>query len=159
MISLIAAIGKNRELGKNNNLIWHLSEDLKFFKEITSNHKVIMGYNTYKSIGRPLPNRENIVLTHDKNKVSFEDIKVYDDIDELIKNEISEEEVFIIGGVSMYEYFLKYADRMYLTLIDAVDNEADVYFPEFNKEKWEEIILNEKKENNIEYKHVLYKRY
>ena len=122
MISIIAAIGKNGELGKNNDLIWRLPGDLKFFKETTLNHPVIMGYNTYLSIGKPLPKRKNIVIAKDVYEIDA-DITLYNDIDELINKEIKakEDEVFIIGGASMYNYFYPIADKMYLTLVDAED--------------------------------------
>ena len=158
MISLIAAIGKNGELGKNNDLIWNLPGDLKFFKEKTLNHTIIMGANTFLSIGRPLPKRKNVVITS-KNNINDNLAIVYNDIDELIKNEVyKDEEVFIIGGASMYDYFYSLADKMYLTLIDAEDKEADTYFPMIEKEKWNQTILDEKEENGINYKHVLFER-
>ena len=94
MISLIAAIGKNNELGKNNNLIWNLPNDLKFFKEKTLEHKIIMGLNTYNSIGKPLPRRKNIVITDKKIELPHE-VTVYYDMEKLIENEINDkEEVF-----------------------------------------------------------------
>ncbi len=158
MISLIAAIGQNGELGKNNKLIWNIPGDLKFFKNTTLNHKVIMGYNTYLSIGRALPNRDNIVLCHDLNLINDEHIKVYNNIDELIAKEINDEEVFIIGGASLYKYFYPLASRLYLTLIEKSDKEADVYFPEIDDNLWNKEIIDENNENDINYKHVLYRR-
>ena len=133
MISIIAAIGKNNELGKNNSLIWNLPGDLKFFKETTTNHSVIMGYNTYISIGKALPNRKNIVIVDDLKKISNDNLVIYDNMDELIQKELNNnEENFIIGGASLYNYFYNLADRMYLTLIDAEDKKADSYFPNIN---------------------------
>ncbi len=159
MISLIAAIGKNGELGKNNDLIWHIPGDLKFFKDTTINHKIIMGYNTYLSIGGHLPKRKNIVIVNDKTLINNETIFVYDNLEELISKEIhDDEEVFIIGGASMYNYFYDKADKMYLTLIDAEDKEADVYFPKIDEDKWSQTILGENSDNGINYKHVLFER-
>lgn len=159
MISIIAAIGRNGELGKNNSLIWDLPGDLKFFKEITSNHSVIMGLNTFLSIGKPLPNRKNIVLTDDLKKVNHEEIIKYDNIENLIRNELNNNsENFIIGGASLYNYFYNKADRMYLTLIDAEDEFADTYFPKINMSDWNQIILKENEDNGIFYKHVLFER-
>lgn len=159
MISIIAAIGKNLELGKNNDLIWHLPGDLKFFKETTLNHKVIMGLNTYNSIGKELPKRTNVVLTDDLKKVNNDNIIKYDNIDELIKKEINiDEEIFIIGGFSLYNYFYKLADRMYLTLIESEDNKADTYFPKINYYEWKQTLLGENEDNGIKYKHVLFER-
>lgn len=159
MISIIAAIGKNGELGKNNDLIWHLPGDLKFFKETTLNHPVIMGYNTYLSIGKPLPKRKNIVIAKDVYKIDA-DITLYNDIDELINKEIKtkEDEIFIIGGASMYNYFYPIADKMYLTLVDAEDKEADTYFPKIDESKWKKTLIKENEDNDIKYRHVLYER-
>ena len=152
--SIIAAIGKNNEMGKDNRLLWHLPSDLKFFKEITLNHTVIMGKNTYLSIGRPLPNRTNIVLSS-----SLEDDKVIvcKTLDE-IKNYINEdEEVFIIGGYSIYKTFLPLANKLYLTHVNQ-GFDADVFFPEVNYEEYTSEIIDEGIENNLEYKRVLYKK-
>ena len=152
--SIIAAIGKNNEMGKDNQLLWHLPSDLKFFKETTLNHTVIMGKNTYLSIGRPLPKRTNIVLSS-----SLEDDKVIvcKSLEE-IKNYINEdEEIFIIGGYSIYKTFLPLASKLYLTHINK-EFDADVFFPEVNYEEYTSEIIDEGIENNLEYKHVLYKR-
>ena len=159
MISIIAAIGKNGELGKNNNLIWHLPGDLKFFKEITTNHSIIMGLNTYNSIGKELPNRKNIVLTNDLNKIHNDKIIKYDNIENLIQDELNNEnENFIIGGASLYKYFYNLADRMYLTLIDGEDESADAYFPKIDYTKWKQTTIKENEDNGIKYKHVLFER-
>lgn len=159
MISLIAAIGKNFELGKNNDLIWKLKEDLQFFKNTTMNKTVIMGFNTYKSIGKCLPNRRNVVLSKNKEDVKDINVIVYDNIDELINKELNNnQENFIIGGASLYNYFYNLADRMYLTLIEDTDSAADVYFPKIEDIKWHKQILANKCENGIKYSHVLYER-
>lgn len=159
MISIIAAIGKNRELGKNNSLIWYLPGDLKFFKDITTNHKVIMGLNTYNSIGKALPNRINIVLTDDLKKIDNDEIIKYDNINELIEIELNNnDENFIIGGFSLYNYFYNIADKMYLTLIDNEDKDADTYFPEITYNEWKQTIIKENEDNGIKYKHVLFER-
>ena len=152
--SIIAAIGKNNEMGKDNKLLWYLPSDLKFFKEMTLNHTVIMGKNTYLSIGRPLPKRTNIVLSS-----SLEDDKVIvcKTLDE-IKNYINEdEEIFIIGGYSIYKSFLPLASKLYLTHINK-EFDADVFFPEVNYEEYTSEIIDEGIENNLEYKHILYKK-
>ena len=157
MISIIAAIGKNNELGKKNDLIWDLPSDLQFFKRTTLNHPVVMGLNTYKSIGRPLPNRENIVLS-DK-PIEDENITIYNDINKLtsdLSNDL--DEYFIIGGASLYSYYYPLADKMYLTLIDAEDKEADVYFPKIDDSEWDTKIIDYNKENNISYNHVEFTR-
>ena len=158
-VTIIAAIGKNRELGKNNDLIWHLPDDLKFFKENTIGKPIVMGLNTLNSLPRKLANRKYIVLTNqDVNLES--DIKVVKSLDELI-DYIKEEpqEVMIIGGASIYKQMIDYADKMLLTEIDAECNDADVFFPEFNKNDWLiEVLSNNKTEDDISYKHLVYRR-
>ena len=133
MISIIAAIGKNNELGKNNDLIWHLPNDLKFFKEQTINQTIVMGYNTFVSLGRVLPKRTHIVLSYEKVRLPDEVIQFnnLDDLNDFIKDK----NVFIIGGASLYQQFIDKADRLYLTEINA-KSDADVYFPQFDKSKY-----------------------
>lgn len=133
-ISMISAIAKkDRAIGFQNALLWHIPEDFKHFKEITSGHAVIMGENTYKSIGRPLPNRTNIVLSIDEH-FAPEGCVVVRSIEEALvrAREVETEEVFIIGGASIYRQFLSYADRLYLTLVEG-DFEADTFFPEYTE--------------------------
>lgn len=158
MINIIAAIGQNRELGVKNNLIWHLPDDLKFFKKTTTNHIVVMGRKTFKSIGKPLPNRDNIIISH-HNIENIETINNPEIILKKYKN--SEEEIFIIGGATLYQYFIPYANKIYLTQIEDSYPKADTYFPPFNYENYEKIILktNIDKKQNIKYKHILYKRW
>ena len=159
MISLIAAVGANREIGKNNTLIWHLPSDLKYFKEKTLNHKVIMGYNTYLSIGSPLPKRINIVIVDDAKKINDNRVIVYTNIEEMIKKEIKkEEECFIIGGASMYQYFYPLADKMYLTLIKATDSLADTYFPAYESDDWKINMGEEREENGIKFNFATFTR-
>ena len=131
MISMIAAIGKNNELGKNNDLIWHFKEDMKFFKETTMDHKVVMGRKTYESLPGGLPGREIIVIS---TKPVDKDIIYYNNINSIVdKYKNTEEEIFICGGASIYKQFLPYADKLYLTEIDSEDEDADTFFPEFDK--------------------------
>ena len=159
MISLIAAIGKNGEIGKNNELIWHLKEDMQYFRKTTMNHPVIMGFNTYKSIERALPNRLNIVITkNNKDKINDQSILVYDDLNKLIKDLKDEEEYFVIGGSSIYQAFYDIANKMYLTEIQAEDKDADSYFPKINYSNWQKYIINKLKENDIIYNFVIYER-
>ena len=158
MITIIAAVGKNNELGKDNDLIWSLPADLKFFKEKTLNHSIVMGLNTYNSIGRCLPKRRNIVLS-DKTVQLDNEVVVYNDINELISKELqNNNENFIIGGASLYNYFYPLADKMYLTLIEESCFKADVYFPNINNKDWKTTLIDENEENKIKYKHVLYER-
>lgn len=157
MISLIAAVGENLELGKNNELIWHLKGDMAYFRKTTLNHKVIMGYNTYKSIGKALPQRKNIVLTH--NPINDENITVYNDIEELINKELNTaEECFIIGGASLYKLFITRADKLYLTLIKDSCKDADVYFPQFEEKDWYKNVIEENEENGLKYEFVILER-
>lgn len=155
--SIIAAIGKNNELGKNNDLIWHLKGDMKFFKEKTMNHKIIMGRKTFESLPKMLPNRDHIVLSSSNNFPS--NVEVFSNIDELLKkyNDYNQE-IFIIGGASIYKLFLDKCDKLYLTNIDAIDNEATAYFPNFDKSLYDSILLDENNTDKIKYNHVLYKR-
>lgn len=129
-ISLIAAVANDRGIGKNNKLLFDIPEDLKYFQDKTRDHAVIMGYNTYKSIGKALPNRKNIVLSRQLLKLM--DAITVKSIDEALKKVEDEEEVFIIGGASIYEQFLPLADKLYLTLVDATDPEADTFFPDYS---------------------------
>lgn len=137
MISLIAAIGTNRALGKNNDLIYKIPEDLKRFKEITKGHPIIMGRKTFESIGRPLPNRANIVVTSHKSQVVREEIKTANSLEQAIeeaRKSPGPEEIFVIGGGQIFEQAISLADKLYLTIIDE-SPEADVYFPEYSQFK------------------------
>ena len=151
-ISIIAAIGKNRELGIDNKLIWNIPSDLKFFRKTTSGHTVLMGRKTYESIGRPLPKRRNIVISRD-TELKIENVEVYNNIDEALKN--ITEEVFIIGGENIYSQFIDKADKLYITEIEE-SYDADAYFPYFNKNNYNRKVLSSRLENNIFYTHVLY---
>ncbi|MBI2439228.1 MAG: dihydrofolate reductase [Candidatus Moranbacteria bacterium] len=133
-ISLISAIAKkNRAIGKSNALLWHIPEDFKHFKDLTSGHTVVMGENTYYSIGRPLPNRMNIVLSLDDG-FAPEGCVVVRSIQEAldVAKKYEREEIFIIGGASIYKQFIPFANRLYLTLVDG-EYEADTFFPEYEE--------------------------
>lgn len=132
IISQIAAISKNRGIGKNNDLLYRIPQDLKYFKEITSGHAVIMGHNTFLSLGKPLPNRVNIVLSR-KNNLKIDGCVVVDSIENaLIKAyQVEKYEIFIIGGASIYQQFISYADKLYLTLVDD-EPDSDTFFPDFS---------------------------
>ena len=161
MLSIIVAIAKNNVIGKDNKLIWHIPEDLKRFKRITTGKTIIMGRNTFLSLGRVLPERKHVVLTHLQETVSDnEQVKtVYslDDLKEYIEND---EENFVIGGAMMYKTLMPYANKMYITEIDQEFN-GDVYFPEINKNEWKEVertpgLTDEK--NPYKYSYVTYIR-
>lgn len=128
MLKIIVAIGKNREIGKDNKLLWHLPEDLKHFKNLTKNSTVIMGYNTYLSIGRPLPNRKNIVLC-DK-VLNIDGVEVYNNLEKCLKEN---NDAYIIGGQSIYEQTLKYVTELHISYIDKEFKDADTFFPAFEK--------------------------
>lgn len=149
MISIIAAIGKNHELGKDNRLLWHISEDFKRFKKLTLNSVVIMGRKTFESIGKPLPNRINIIITRNRDWIPLGCIVCYS-MEKAIKKgaafakaSASQKEIFIIGGAEIYKQGIKYADKLYLTLIDKEFPEADAFFPDYSDFK--KVIKEEKK--------------
>lgn len=158
MLSIIVAVAKNNVIGKDNKLIWHLPEDLKRFKKLTTGHTIIMGRKTFESLGRVLPNRKHIVLCNDANlTIEDENVEVIDDIKLLESYINSEEENFVIGGATIYKLLMPYANKMYITKINE-EFEGDVYFPEI-KEEWKIIeqqkgIRNE--ENPFDYEYVTY---
>jgi len=163
MLIMIAAIGKNNELGKESGLIWSFSKDMKFFREKTKNSVIVMGRKTFNSLPKILPNRKHIVLSKGKdfNKELDENVVVIEDKAELMKycKELSKgQDVFVIGGASIYEMFLPIADRMYLTEICAEDSSADVYFPEVCENEWEKVILDTVKECDVKFAFVQYDR-
>jgi len=130
IISIIVAHANNRVIGKNNKMPWgKLKEDLKFFKEKTNGNTVIMGRKTYDSIGNPLPNRRNIIITRNKN-LKIKNCEIVNSIEEALKISKNEKEVFIIGGGKIYEKVLPLANKLYITEIK--DNfEGETYFPEY----------------------------
>ena len=157
MICMIAAVGKKMELGKNNNLLWHIPNDMKFFRDMTMGHTVVMGRKTYESLpSNGLPGRKMIVIS--TKALSGNNYEV-SSVDKIVnKYSDSEEEIFIIGGGSMYKEFLPYAKKMYLTEINATDKEADVFFPQFNKKEWKKKIISRDMYNDISFSFCLYTR-
>ncbi len=151
MFSLIVAVGKNNEIGKENKLLWHVPEDLKNFKKITSGKKIVMGRKTFESIGRPLPNRENIILSKTM-KNDDNSVLIFDDFSKLIEKfkdlKDLDEEIIIIGGEKVYKKSLELGivDKMYISYIDFEDEKADAYFPEIDFKNWKKIF--EKKYEN-----------
>jgi len=142
MISIIASVGQNLELGYKNDLIWRVKGDLAHFKRTTSGHTVVMGQNTYESLGRPLPDRRNIVITLDPD-YKVEGAEVVHTIDDAIALLDKNEESFIIGGGSIYRAFLPFADRLYLTEVEDSFPDADTYFPSFDKKEYTRTKLRE----------------
>ena len=156
-ITLIAAIGANRELGYNNDLIWKIPEDLKFFKDNTIGKYIVMGMNTLNSLPGLLPNRKHIVLTRKDVKLD-DSIMVFHSIEELLSFvDTIDEDVMVIGGAMVYSQMIEYADKMILTEIND-SKMADVYFPDFYEEEWNREILSTHNYNNLNYSHVMYKR-
>ncbi|GAB7257809.1 dihydrofolate reductase [Polaribacter sp. OB-PA-B3] len=159
MITVIAAIAKNNALGKDNDLIWHLPADLKRFKKVTTGHYILMGRNTFESIGKPLPNRTTIIITRNKNY--FKDgCLIANSLEEAIEMAKEEEKIFIIGGAQIYKETIakNLADRLDITLVHK-DFEADVFFPEIDPEIWredarEDYTADEK--NKLDYSFVTY---
>jgi dihydrofolate reductase len=142
-ISLIAAIGKNNELGKDNTLLWKLPADMQHFIKTTSGHPVIMGRKTFESIGRPLPNRKNIVITRDKTYLR-DSVDVVHSLEEAInKADSADEEIFVIGGAEIYKQSMSIANKLYITHINAEDKNADAFFPEIIPVVWNEISHEE----------------
>lgn len=156
MISIIAAIGKNRELGRGNDLIWHIKEDLKNFKNLTMGKYIVMGKNTYESLPKHLEGRKYIVLSSSLSEI--ENGLLFNDFNKLlvfIKD--VDEEVIIIGGASIYKLFLPFADKLYLTEIDS-EEKADVYFPDFNKEDYGCNVVSTNEVDGLKYSFVIYER-
>ncbi len=150
-VSLICSIAENRAIGKGDKLLWDIPEDLKNFKEVTSGHTVVMGDKTYNSIGRPLPNRINIVLTKDKN-FKAENCIVYYSLEEALEKarEIEKDEIFIIGGGQIYKQTIGLAQKLYLTVVEG-KYEADTYFPDYSDFK---TIIRQEKHDNGKYKYT-----
>lgn len=137
-VSIIVATSRNNVIGKDNNLIWHLSSDLKRFKKLTTGHHIIMGRKTFESIGKALPDRTSIVITHQAD-FAAEGCMVVHSLDEALKSVNNEEEVFIIGGGTIYEEVLPKADKIYLTLVHK-DFDGDTFFPKLDYKEWETLF-------------------
>lgn len=148
MISIIAAIADNGAIGRNNQLLWHIPEDLKYFKRTTAGHTVIMGRKTWESIGRLLTNRRNIVIS--RRGVQIEGAEIYGSLeagivaatespDGLVNHTNTSTQIFIVGGGEIYSHALSIVDRLYLTLVHTTFEDADTFFPHIDYSKWKEI--------------------
>lgn len=146
MIAAIVAMSENRVIGINNDLPWHLPQELKYFKQITTGHTIIMGRKTYESIGRPLPNRKNVVVTRQSN-YEVEGVTVINNLEEYL-NEHKEEDLFVIGGAELFNLSFPYFDTLYITEIHH-KFEGDTFFPVFNKKEW---VIKSKSEEHIDEK-------
>ncbi len=160
-ISIIVAVAKNNAIGKDNKLLWHLSEDLKRFKQLTSGNPVIMGKNTYFSLPfRPLPKRLNIVIT-DVPGEQIDNCEMAYSIDEAISKMDDTKENFIMGGASVYRQFMDHANKLYITWVHQ-DFEADTFFPEIDEKVWKVIskedFLEPNEKNPYPYSYYVYER-
>lgn len=161
MVTIIAAIAKNNALGLNNDLIWHLPADLKRFKKVTTGHHILMGRNTFESIGRPLPNRTTIIITRNKEYVK-EGCLIAHSLEQALEMAKEDEHIYIIGGAQVYKYAIEndFADALDITLVHH-EFEADVFFPEIDDAVWERVeredfIADEK--NKFDYSFLRYKK-
>lgn len=184
MISIIVAIDKQNAIGRKNQLLWHLPADLKYFKEKTLGHPVIMGDKTFESIGRPLPNRRNMVVTLLKDYKVPEGVELYNDLGALLQGlkesesvkadgvkikdvkaaengAKAEEEYFVIGGASVYRFAFDFADKLYITQIDAIAEDPDAFFPKIDPKVWDLSSVSEQQydeENNLIFRFLQYIR-
>ena len=150
MVSIIVAIAQNGTIGDKNSLLWHIKEDMRFFRTTTSGHAVVMGRKTFESLGsRPLPKRTNIVITR-ADRV-FEGALTAHSLEEAIRLAEGDEEIFIIGGAQIYREALRIADRMYITRV-MHDYEGDTSFPDINFSEWE-LVAEEKHDRGEEYEY------
>ena len=138
-VSLIVAMDKNRVIGKDNDLPWRLPKEFEYVKKTTMGHTLVMGRKNFESIGRVLPGRKNVILTRDKD-FSFEGCVIAHSIKEVFELCKNDEEIFIFGGEQIYEMFLPYVEKMYITKIDYAF-EGDTFFPEVNYEEWDEVSV------------------
>lgn len=143
IISLIAAVARDWAIGRDNNLIWHLRDDLKLFKETTRGHTVVMGRKSYEAIGRPLPQRRNVVITR-QTDMRIDGVELMHSLEEVLAAfEESGEEIFILGGGELYKQTIGMAHRLYISHVDASFPDADTHFPEFDPSEW--VLLEEQK--------------
>ncbi len=159
MITMIAAIGRNGELGKDNDLVWHLPNDLKRFKKVTAGHHVIMGRKTFESLGKPLPNRTNIIITRNKTYTVKGCIVVHS-LEEALAAAQADENPYILGGAQIYKQALEIADVLDLTLVDA-SLDADAFFPKIETSKWIETAREDHEadeKHEYAYSFVTYKK-
>ena len=147
MISVIVAVAENGTIGDKNALLWHITEDMKHFRSRTTGHPVVMGRKTYESLGRPLPNRTNVVIT--RQELTIEGCEVVHSLEEAMALFSEEEEVFIIGGAQIYAEAMRVADRFYLTVVEH-PYEGDARFPAWNPEEWQ-LIESERFERGADY--------
>ena len=150
MVSIIVAVAQNGTIGDKNSLLWHIKEDMRFFRTTTSGHAVIMGRKTFESLGsKPLPKRTNIVIT--RQDVEFEGALTAHSLQEAIAMVEGDEEIFIIGGAQIYAQALECADRLYLTLVEK-EYEGDTSFPEIDYRYWQ-LVAEQRHERGEEFEY------
>ena len=161
MLSIIVAKAKNNTIGKDNKLLWHIPDDLRRFKELTTNHNIIMGRKTFESIGRILPNRKHIIFSQNPDfKIDNENIEIVHSMLQIQQYIEDENENFVIGGAMIYNLLMPYVTKMYVTEIDK-DFEGDTVFPRINPDVWQEVSREDgpkDEENDFKYQYVVYKR-
>ena len=161
MLSIVVAISENNVIGKNNKLLWHIPEDMKRFKELTTGHTIIMGRKTFESIGKVLPDRRHIILTRDSEYVvNNENVEIVNDINELDSHIEETEENFIIGGAIIYNQLIKRANKVYMTKIHKVFD-GDAYFPKLSETEWKEVERKQgpkNEKNPYDYEYITYVR-
>lgn len=159
MITIIAAVADNNALGKDNQLIWHLPSDLKRFKKVTSNHHVIMGRKTYESLGKPLPNRANIIISRNTN-FKAEGCVVVNSLQAAVEAAKEDDNPYILGGAEIYQQAILFADKLDITFVHH-QFEADVFFPKISTSVWKETSRENFKADEIniyDYSFVTYQR-
>ncbi len=161
MLSIIVAVASNNVIGKDNKLLWHLPEDLKRFKTLTTGHTIIMGRKTFEALGHVLPNRKHIVLTHNPDyKVDDENVEIVHSVSEIQKYVDDDNENFVIGGAIIYRMLMDYCQKMYVTRI-AKSFEGDAFFPKIDEAKWK-VVSREKgikdENNTLDYEFIDYTR-
>ena len=165
--SIIAAIGKNRELGKKGGLVFKIPGDLKFFKQVTFGHPVVMGRTTFLSLPKILPGRKHYVLSPDEEPTFPKEVTVLHDLQSFVKqHQYDSQEFFIIGGGSIYQQFLPHCNKLYLTEVEGEDKEADVFFPDFNRADYKvtkigknsDIVNTKEGSYDLNYTHNLYQK-
>lgn len=168
-VSLIAAVGRNRELGVNGKLVWHGKADMKYFRETTNGHPILMGRKTFESLPKLLPGRLHLVVTREAKADFFEKyhlaadapVKIVNDLSEVVQDynlPDEEEELFVIGGGMVYWETWKECGKLYLTEVEADFSEADTFFPEFDKSLYEREVVGKGEENGIKFQFVVYTR-
>ena len=161
MLSIIVAKAKNNIIGKNNSLVWHLPEDLKHFRKLTTGHTIIMGRKTFESLGRVLPDRKHIIFSQNPDfKVNDENVEVVHSLLQIQDLIEGEEEAFVLGGAMIYNFLMPYVKKMYVTQINE-EFEGDAFFPKIDEKVWrktseEKGIKDE--ENKLDYEFITYER-